>query len=135
MSYEEKAYVEHVAVRVKGIDWHVRFVRDVLGMEMRDDTADDGGAPRQVWTVSGGRPIADPDFAGPEGRLVHLGIMAENKEAVLRAARAWCVRELPQAHNWLALPDGVNVEILQATGRAVAAALAVDPRAPRGKQQ
>jgi hypothetical protein len=39
------------------------------------------------------------------------------------------VKELPQGRNWLALPDGLTVEILQATGSSVAAALAIDPRA------
>jgi hypothetical protein len=36
---------------------------------------------------------------------------------------------MPQGRNWLALPDGLCVEILQASGAAVASALAVDPRA------
>ena len=28
----EKAYLEHVAFRVKDIHWHLRFFREVLGM-------------------------------------------------------------------------------------------------------
>lgn len=128
MAYNKKAYVEHVAIRVKDIDWHVRFFRDVLGMTIRDETGGDGKAPRQVWTIGGVQLIADPDFAGPEGRLAHLGIMAEDQEAVLRAAEAWGVKELPQGRNWLALPDGLNVEILQAARNSVAEALAVNPR-------
>jgi catechol 2,3-dioxygenase-like lactoylglutathione lyase family enzyme len=129
MPYQAKAYVEHVAIRVKDIDWHVRFFRDVLGMTIRDETAGAADAPRQVWTIGGVQLIADPDFQGPEGRLAHLGIMAEDQEAVLREAEAWNVEALPQGRNWLALPDGLNVEILQATGSAVAKALAIDPRA------
>jgi len=125
MSYQKQAYVEHVAIRVKDIDWHIRFFRDVLGMTIRDATDN----PRQTWTIGGVQLIADADFRGPEGRLAHLGIMAEDQEAVLRAAEAWGVKQLPQGPNWLALPDGLNVEILQATGGAVAAALAIDPRA------
>jgi catechol 2,3-dioxygenase-like lactoylglutathione lyase family enzyme len=123
--YEKKAYVEHVAIRVKDIDWHIRFFHDVLGMTIRDETS----LPRQVWTIGGVQFMSDPGFQGPEGRLAHLGIMAEDQEAVLRAAKAWGVKELPQGRNWLALPDGLNIEILQATGGSVAAALAVDPRA------
>jgi catechol 2,3-dioxygenase-like lactoylglutathione lyase family enzyme len=129
MPYQAKAYVEHVAVRVKDIDWHVRFFRDVLGMTIRDETEGDADAPRQVWTIGGVQLIADPEFQGPEGRLAHLGIMAEDQEAVLREAQAWGVEVLPQGRNWLALPGGLNVEILQATGSAVAKALAIDPRA------
>ena len=129
MPYQAKAYVEHVAIRVRDIDWHVRFFREVLGMTIREETADAVDVPRQVWTTGGVQLIADPNFQGPEGRLAHLGIMAEDQEAVLREADAWNIEALPQGRNWLALPDGLNVEILQATGSAVANALAIDPRA------
>ena len=42
MSYGKKAYVEHVAVRVRDIDWHVDFFREVLGMSIREETGGDG---------------------------------------------------------------------------------------------
>lgn len=132
MAYSKRSYVEHAAIRVRDIAWHVRFFREVLGMAVRDETGGDGaggGAPRQVWTVGGVQLIADPAFEGPEGRLAHLGIMAEDQAEVLREAEAWGVRALPQGPNWLALPDGLTVEILQARGTSVADALAVDPRA------
>ncbi len=129
MAYRRKSYVEHVAIRVKDIDWHVRFFREALGMPVRevDGPQDD---PRQVWTVGGVQLMADPDFAGPEGRLAHFGVMTEDLEAALTEAYAWeGVTEMPQGRNWLALPDGLCVEILQATGNSVATVLAVDPRA------
>ena len=129
MTYPKRSYVEHVAVRVRDIDWHIRFFRDALGMPVRevDGPPDD---PRQVWTVGGVQLMADPAFAGPEGRLAHLGVMTEDLEAALASAYAWeGVAALPQGRNWLSLPDGLAVEIIQASGDAVAAALAIDPRA------
>jgi len=128
MGYPKKSYVEHVAIRVKDIDWHIRFFRDVLGMTIREV---DGPAdkPNQVWTIGGVQLMADPGFEGPEGRLAHLGVMTEDLEAALQAAKAWGVTELPQGRNWLALPDGLAVEVIQARAGSVAAALAVDPRA------
>lgn len=128
MSYAKQSYVEHVAVRVKDIQWHIRFFREALGMTIRevDGPAD---APRQVWTVGGVQLMADPDFDGPEGRLAHLGVMTEDLEGALAAASAWGVTTLPQGRNWLALPDGLALEIIQASAGAVAAALAVNPRA------
>ena len=128
MSYPRQSYVEHVAVRVRDIDWHIRFFRDALGMPVRqvDGAAD---APRQVWTVGGVQLIADPAFAGPEGRLAHLGVMTEDLEAALAEVYRWGVRELPQGRNWVALPDGLSIEIMQASGGAVPRALAIDPRA------
>jgi catechol 2,3-dioxygenase-like lactoylglutathione lyase family enzyme len=127
MAYSKRAYVEHAAIRVRDLDWHIRFFRDVLGMDLRDDRR--GETPSQVWTVGGVQLIADLTFKGPEGRLAHLGVMVEDVAEVLREASSWNVAELPQGRNWLRLPDGLCIEILQATGTAVADALAIDPRA------
>ena len=128
MTIAKKAYVEHVAIWVRDIHWHIRFFHDVLGMTMREveGTVE---APRQYWTLGGMQFIAAPDFAGPEGRLAHLGIMCEDLEAALAAANGFGVTTLPQGRNWLRLPDGLAVELIQARGDAVAQALAIDPRA------
>ena len=129
MAYSKKSYVEHVALRVKDLGWHARFFCEALGMPIRavDGPADDA---KQIWILGGVQLIADPGFAGPEGRLAHLGVMTEDLEAALAAA---CggegVTPMPQDRNWLALPDGLCVEVIQATGDSVALALAVDPRA------
>ena len=130
MAYGKKSYVEHVAVRVKDIDWHVNFFREVLGMSVREiqGSAGPAGSPNKVWTIGGMQFNADPAFDGPEGRLAHLGIMVEDLEAVLAEAKNWGVRELPMGRNWLALPDGLELELMQAYGDAVANALAVAPR-------
>jgi hypothetical protein len=72
--------------------------------------------------------IADPDFAGPEGRLAHLGVMTEDAEAVIAEAKAWGVTEMPQGPGWLRLPDGLAVEVIQAGEGAVAQALKINPR-------
>jgi catechol 2,3-dioxygenase-like lactoylglutathione lyase family enzyme len=123
-----KAYLEHVAIFVRDIHWHIRFFENVLGMTMRevDGTPE---APRQYWTLGGMQFIAMPEFAGPEGRLAHLGVMCEDLEAALAAARAFDVQQMPQGRNWLRLPDGLAVEFIQARGDAVGRALAIDPRA------
>lgn len=129
MAYQKKSYVEHVAVRVKDIDWHIRFFREALGMPIREvDGPRDN--PKQVWTIGGVQLMADPDFARSEGRLAHLGVMTEDLDAALAEAYTWeGVAAMPQGRNWLALPDGLCVEVIQATGDSVASVLAVDPRA------
>ena len=43
--------------------------------------------------------------------------------------KAWGAKALPAGPNWLELPGGLNVEILQASAGAVEAALAINPRA------
>jgi len=129
MTYQKKSYVEHVAIRVRDIGWHIRFFREVLGMPIREVDGPSGDS-KQIWTIGGIQLVADPGFAGPEGCLAHLGIMTEDLEAALAEACA-CegVKQMPEGRNWLALPDGLCVEVIQASGDSVAAALAVDPRA------
>lgn len=132
MALQSHSYLEHVALRVNDIHWHIRFFREVLGMDIR---ACDGPAenPRQVWTLGGVQLVSSPGFTAPPsndvGWLAHLGIMVEDLDAVLLEAAKWDVKELPQGRNWLQLPDGLAIEIMQATGNAVAEALAVNPRA------
>lgn len=127
MTYRKKSYVEHVAVRVKDIAWHIRFFREVLGLSIREETAADQ-TPYQVWTIGGMQLISDPDFNGPEGRLAHLGIMTEDLNEALAEAAKWGVKELPQGRNWIALPDGLQLELIQAYGNGVAEALAAKSR-------
>ena len=77
--------------------------------------------------------VSSPDFVAPPsndaGWLAHVGIMVEDLEAALQAAAGWGVTTLPQGPNWLQLPDGLAVELIQASPGAVSKALAVDPRA------
>jgi catechol 2,3-dioxygenase-like lactoylglutathione lyase family enzyme len=123
-----KAYLEHVAIWVSDIHWHIKFFHDVLGMTMREvqGTVE---APAQYWTLGGMQFIARPGFDGSEGRLAHLGVMCDDLEAALAAAKSFGVTEMAQGRNWLRLPDGLAVELIQASSGAVARALAVNPRA------
>lgn len=115
-----KAYLEHVAFLVKDIQWHIRFFSDVCGMTMREVQGSPEN-PDQYWTLGGLQFISKPDFAGPEGRLGHLGLMCEDLEATLAAAKAYGVTEMPQGRNWLRLPDGLAVEFIQARPAATIA--------------
>ena len=127
-----KAYVEHVAIRVKDIRWHIEFFREVLGMAVReiDGPSDD---PRQYWTLGGLQFMATPDLAAPPtneaGWLAHLGVMVDDLDAALAAAEPWGVKALPQGRNWLQLPDGLAVELMQAAPGSVEQVLCVNPRA------
>lgn len=126
--HPSKAYLEHVAFKVKDIQWHIRFFREVLGMTLRDVDGD-AESPRQVWTFGGLQLMADPNFEGPEGRFAHLGLMCEDVDAAIAAAQGFGVSHLDKGANWLVLPDGLIVELLAASTGAVKAALAVNPRA------
>lgn len=123
-----KAYVEHVAVWVKDIHWHIRFFHEVFGMTLREvqGTVEE---PIQYWNLGGMQFMSAPDFTGSEGRLGHLGVMCEDMEAALAAAWTFDVTQMPQGRNWLRLPDGLAVEFIQASPAAsVAQILAINPR-------
>jgi hypothetical protein len=77
--------------------------------------------------------MASPDFealpSNESGWLAHLGVMVNDLEAALQAAVPWGVKALPQGRNWLQLPDGLAVELIQAAPGTVEQALKVNPRA------
>jgi predicted enzyme related to lactoylglutathione lyase len=131
-----KAYVEHVAIRVKDIRWHMRFFYDVLDMDVRDVDVSDGSdpnEPRQYWSVGGIQLMHAPDFEAPPsndaGWLAHLGMMVEDLDEALARAAKYDVTQLPQGRGWLQLPDGLAIELMQAEpASAVAEALTVNPR-------
>ncbi|MDR7376711.1 catechol 2,3-dioxygenase-like lactoylglutathione lyase family enzyme [Rhodoferax ferrireducens] len=132
MAYTQKSYVEHVAVRVKDIQWHINFFLEVLGMDVREiDGPTD--APNQYWTLGGMQLMSTPDFEAPpsndSGWLAHLGIMVQDLPSALQAAQNWGVKPLPQGSNWLQLPDGLAIELIQASGTSVTDVLAINPRA------
>lgn len=127
MAYSKKSYVEHVAIRVKDIHWHIRFFKEVLGMTLKEvhGTEED---PIRAWTVGGMQFNLDPEFVRANGLLEHIGLMVEDLEEVLAEAKKWNLSTLPMGPNWLVLPEGVVLELNQAKGNAVAEALAVNPQ-------
>jgi catechol 2,3-dioxygenase-like lactoylglutathione lyase family enzyme len=112
MAYDKTCYLQHTAVYVKDIQWHTRFF-GALGMPVRR-VAGDPEDPQQVWTVGGMQLVSDKTFEGPEGRMAHLGIYADDLEAALEEAYKWGVQEMAQGHNWFRLPDGLAIEMMQA---------------------
>ncbi|MBL6945193.1 MAG: VOC family protein [Rhodospirillales bacterium] len=127
MTQKTTAYLEHIAFRVRDIAWHQRFFGELFGLTVRDVDGDPDN-PAQVWLTGGLQLVADPDFVAPEGRFHHLGFMAENADEAIARAKTLGATEHEKGPNWVSLPDGVVVEILQANGDAVAQALAVNPR-------
>lgn len=114
MGYDKASYLQHVAIRVKDIHWHIRFFGEALGMPV-SRVAGDPENPQQVWTVGGLQLVSDPTFAGPEGRIAHLGIVTEDLEKALEEVYRWeGVQSLPQGRNWFRLPDGLEIELMQA---------------------
>lgn len=106
------SYLEHMALKVSDIEWHVKFFEEVFDMPVRMTL---GEAPnRKIWLHAGIQLNEETDFENVEGRADHLGIMTDNVEEVLEKAYALGVEELSQGHNWIKLPSGIHIEVIGA---------------------
>ncbi len=126
MTRTNRSYVEHVAIHVKDVPWHIRFFDEALGMPVyRVKGPED--SPQQAWTVGGIQLVAQEEGAA-SSVVGHIGVVTEDLEEAIRAVTAWGARETPKGRHWLQLPEGLVIELIQANGNAVAEALAVNPR-------
>jgi len=57
--------------------------------------------------------------------------MVEELDEAIAACQRFGATQLEKGPNWLQLPDGLAIELLQARGNAVAEILAVDPRSDK----
>ncbi len=130
MAYTKKSYLEHVAVRVKDVHWYINFFEKALGMGIRqlNGTIEN---PEQVW-VGGMQLTTSPDYKSADHtneRVWHIGIFTEDLEEALNEVYSFeGVKELPQGRNWFSLPDGLSVELMQASKNSVKEILEIDPR-------
>jgi hypothetical protein len=103
------ASIGHTAIKVADINGMTGLISDLLGFTVRN-TAGDGDAPSNVWFVEGLQLVHDPEYAGPEGRMHHLGIAVADREAMSAECRSRGYEEVRP--NWFALPDGLVLEFL-----------------------
>lgn len=114
-----QAYLEHVAIRVRDLAWHVRFFETVFGWTVRQVDGDSAD-PKQVW-IGGMQLIAAADFDNARGHADHVGVRCRDVAAAMAAAYAFSgVTPDPRGSHWLKLPDGFVVELLPAGADAPA---------------
>jgi lactoylglutathione lyase len=106
---EGGATIGHTAVKVKDIIGMIKMMEDLLGFHVSRKKGD-GGIPSDVWFEEGLQLVNDPDFAGPEGRLHHLGIFVSDRDALAQECKRRGFSEVRP--NWYALPDGLVLEFL-----------------------
>ncbi|MBU8881356.1 VOC family protein [Bacillus sp. FJAT-29790] len=125
MAYQKNSYIEHTAFRVKDIHWYIRFFKEALGMTI---ITVDGleEAPNQVWLLGGLQLISDPGLERSQERMDHIAIMTDDLQSALQEVYAWDVIELPKGRNWVELPDGLVLELIQAKANSVAKLMEVD---------
>jgi catechol 2,3-dioxygenase-like lactoylglutathione lyase family enzyme len=111
------ARVDHVAVHVTDLPWHVRFFDEVFGMSVTG-VAGDPAAPAQVW-LTGGLQLLRRASGEPAGRdpragdvLAHVALDCPDRAAAIERARARGAVTLPDGDNWLRLPEGWVLELV-----------------------
>ena len=127
MSYATKGYLEHSAIFVRDMDWHIKFFEAVFGMGVRSKSMN-GDQIAQVWLYGGMQLTRKNDYEGGEFGFNHLGVMVEELDKAVDEAYKWGVTEMPQGRNWVRTPEGIGIEIMKAENNAVEKALAIDPR-------
>lgn len=106
--------LDHVAYRVRDLQWYLDFFLNVMGMEITMESAPPGG-PHQVW-VSGMQLIESPDWSPADldcQRFTHIGYEVEDNEAMLERVYAVAgVEQFGDKRNWFTLPEGPTIELI-----------------------
>ena len=120
MSGRISSFLDHTAFEVADIRWYIDFFDNVFGLSVREWEGDKE-IPSQAWLHGGIQLIQTPEGAGKleGGRLRHLGLMVEDLDQVLDKVYTYEARQLPQGRNWVQLPDGLCIEIMQAKPGAI----------------
>lgn len=131
MERVSRSYVEHVAIKVKDINWYIDFFKNALNFRTREVHGDESN-PEQIW-LGGIQLTADKNFENAkEQELVwHLGLFTENLEIALGKIYTYeNVIEMPQGRNWFKLPNGLVIELMQAGEGSIDKLLEIDVRKP-----
>ncbi len=130
MAYTKKSYLEHVALKVKDIRWHIQFFTEALGFDIREVSGNPEN-PEQIW-IGGIQLTSAPDFKNydhEEERIWHIGIFTKDLEAALNEVYLYGeVSEMPQGRNWFMIPDGIMIELSQASSGEIQKYLEIKPR-------
>lgn len=106
-----KPQLHHIALNTADLDWYIDFFQQVFSMELRKTS---GEAPdRKVWFHEGIQLNESVTADGPGGVYDHIAIGVPDVPSYAAAALAAGCKPLPQGEHWLALPNGVKLELIQ----------------------
>ena len=110
-------HVEHVAVKVRDLEWHRAFFRDVLGMK-ETEVQGDADWPKQVW-VGGVQLTRDSGYTPrpqAEERVWHIGVNVRDIETAAKDVAAYPgvtrFSDAPGQEYWYVLPEGLVMELV-----------------------
>ena len=106
------AYVNHAAICVTDFDWYKNFFQTVCEMEIYRE---DGEAPkRRCWFKEGIQIDEKTVQLETNGAISHIGLLTADVPAlVAKAIEAGCSPIEGMAAHWMALPNGIKLEVKQ----------------------
>ena len=125
----KRAFIDHVAVAVQDLAWHLDFFTRVMGMKERRRQETPEGKVLQVW-LDGGVQLVQAKDGEPvsDGHSRHIGIVLDDFDATIKdILHEPGVTQLPGAPaTWVALPGGLVLELFPAVPGAISQALQLD---------
>ena len=123
------SFLEHAAVRVENLDWHIYFFTEILGMTVeRTAKAPDG--TQNVW-LNGGIQLTARQGVIEKSSVDHLGIVTEDLSSVMEKIRCLPAIELipnKPVGTWVRLPEGLVLELFEQKDQSVERVLAIVKR-------
>lgn len=116
--YKNSGIVEHVAVPVTDINWHIDFFENVFGMSINKIKGAQEN-PEIAW-LSGGIQLMRKCGAG--NKVVdHLGIVVSDLNIALTQLQGIkAVSPIPgKEPHWVLLPDGIILELIQGNAATI----------------
>lgn len=108
-----KSFVEHVAVMVSDIDWHIDFFTNACGMKITR-RQESNGAVKQIW-LQGGIQLVKAKPGEVIHNFHHIGLVVSDfniaRKIMLSYAEVKPLEGKPE--KWLQLPDGIVLELFQ----------------------
>lgn len=102
--------LDHIALNTPNILWLTEFFTDVFDMNVREKMQNSRGEISQLWLNESFQFIYNADSHNPLG---HIAIEVNNVQEVLRRALRYEGVEIVEGKdNWLRIPGGVCLEIL-----------------------
>ena len=125
----KRAFIDHVAIAIHDLPWHIDFFTHVLGMrETRRQLTPDGQL-RQVW-LDGGIQLVQVSAKEPvsDGHSRHLGIVLDDFATTIKdVLKTSGVQQIPGAPaTWVELPEGLVLELFPAVPGSIEKALQLD---------
>lgn len=104
-----KGQVDHVAILVEDIQWYFDFFKNTVGFTEKK-RKEENGILKQIWLDGGIQLIQEDHF---QKGLAHIGITVDDLSKVLTAMTFYSLKEIENKQNWLELPNGVILELIQ----------------------